>query len=773
MQTFKPVSRFRRRLSIFFPWASVFQLQTATLVTLGMFGFFGAIAASWFAGESTVSAFFDQLHFWQENPPTWLEVPQVSNQYYLLVPTAVLFLIAQAVIKLSPQPRTWSRAIVVWILLALTIRYVVWRSLSTLNLADPLNGVFSLGLFFMELLLIFSNSVQLYLILTIKDRRREANRMAEKVINGEFTPSVDILIPTYNEPDFILRRTIIGCQAIEYANKKVYLLDENRRPEINQLAQELGCEYITRPDNRYAKAGNLNHAITKIKGELIAVFDADFVPTKNFITRTVGWFQDQEMALVQTNQNFYNPDPIARNLGLETTLTEEVEIFSSHYQLLRDGIETTVCYGSSFVVRRSYLKEIGGFVTDSLSEDYFTGILLTAKGCRFIYLDEKLSAGLSAENIAAHIMQRLRWTRGTLQAFFIDSNPLTIPGLRPIQRLAHLEGLLQWFASITRLIFLLMPLAYTFLNVIPLRLKFAELLYFMLPYYLTTLSTYSWLNKRSRSALLSDIYSVAQCFPLAITAIQVMLNPFSEGFKVTPKGLSQNRVTFNWTLALPLIILFILTLIGFGYSLNFALNPSADLITLDSDLLLGRRSAWIWSGYNLLIISISLLIIIDPPKPDVYDWFVLRRRVKLISADQTCWGVSARLSEVGAEIELRQNVSLNESVTLELIEEGLKLQGKITHTQFTGKFLKVRVKFEKVSLPQHRRLVEMLFCRPGQWKRRQTPGELRSLWLLLKVLFRPLILLRRKRKSWIPVSQAYQPLKKLLFISGLNFQSKK
>ena len=662
-------------------------------------------------------------------------MPELDNQYYLLVPTAVLFLIAQVVMKISPQPQNWSRALVVGILLTLTLRYVVWRSLSTLNLADPLNGTFSLGLFFMEMLAIASGTIQLFLMLGVKDRLREAQEYTEAVKQGNFTPSVDILIPTYNEPAFILRRTIIGCQALDYADKKVYLLDDTRRPEIKQLAQELGCHYITRPDNRYAKAGNLNHAIKKTSGELIVVFDADFIPTKNFLTRTVGFFQNKKIALVQTPQSFYNTDPIAKNLGLEDVLTPEEEIFYRQIQPLKDGAGSVVCSGTSFIVRRSALQEVGCFVTESLSEDYFTGIRLSASGYELVYLDEKLSAGLAAESISAHIDQRLRWARGTLQAFFIDSNPLTIPGLQLRQRLSNLEGLLSWFTSIPRLFFLLIPLAYSFLGVVPILVSLQEIVYLFLPYYLVQLTVFSWLNLRSRSAILSDIYSLVQCVPLAVTVVRVILSPFHRGFKVTPKGISRNRFYFNWILALPLIILLIATVVSFWMNLGIVNTPQ------ESDINLGL----IWSTYNLLTISIALLTLLDVPKPDLYEWFPLRRTVKLISADQTCWGVSARLSEVGADIELRQNVPLNESVTLELIEEGLKLQGKITHTQFTGKFLKVRVKFEKVSLPQHRRLIEMLFCRPGQWKRRQTPGELRSLWLLFRVLLRPLVLLSKQK----------------------------
>ena len=124
------------------------------------------------------------------------------------------------------------------------------------------------------------------------------------------------------------------------------------------------------------------------------------------------------MGLVQTPQSFYNPDPIARNLGLEGILTPDEEVFYRQIQPMRDGVGGVVCSGTSFVVRRRALEATGGFVTESLSEDYFTAVRLAAQGNQVIYLDEKLSAGLAAETIAAHVTQRIRWARGTLQAFF-------------------------------------------------------------------------------------------------------------------------------------------------------------------------------------------------------------------------------------------------------------------------------------------------------------------------------------------------------------------
>ncbi|MGC9526332.1 MAG: glycosyltransferase [Limnospira sp.] len=729
--------------------------QTATLVILAAIACLIAIAFGWFSGEETIAHFFTRVHLGQQHPPAWLKLPDIPRKY-LWMPTVVLAAIAFAVTKICPKPTPVSRAIVVGILLALTIRYLLWRSVSTLNVGDPLNGIFSLGLLFVEIYILVIGSIQLYLLLKTPERNAEADCIEREVIAGKFSPTVDILIPTYDEPSFILRRTVIGCQALDYPHKKVYLLDDTRRPEVQKLAAELGCHYLTRPNNFAAKAGNLNHALEFTEGELIAVFDADFIPTKNFLNRTVGFFKDKNTALVQTPQSFYNPDPIARNLGLENVIPPEEEVFYRQIQPFKDGAGSVICAGTSFVVRRIALESVGGFVTESISEDYFTGIRLSARGYKMVYLNEKLSAGLAAETIAEHLNQRMRWAQGTLQAFFIDSNPLSIPGLSFIQRLAHLEGLLYWFTSISRVFLVFMPLVYAFLGVVPIRTDIQELLYFFVPYYFVSLLVFAWLNGRSRSAFLSEIYAFFACFPLTFTILKVMINPFDGGFKVTKKGTKKDNFQFSWKLGLPIILLFLVTLIGLVLNLNRWSNM-AD----------GFGLGFIWSIYNLIILAVTLLILIDIPKPDSYEWFGLRRVVKLKVDGQKMpvWGVTTSISEVGMEVALTQN--LNEflvgdrhtqkhakstlypispmSVNLKILDEKLSLQGQITHYNSSGEFPTLRVTFEGVTVPQHRKLVEMLFCRPGQWQHLESPGELRSLWLLFKVLLKPRFLFDRDR----------------------------
>ncbi|MGC1245229.1 MAG: glycosyltransferase [Spirulinaceae cyanobacterium] len=682
----------------------------------------------------SITNFFTQLSQGQQNPPFWLEVPNFKQQYSLFLPTIILFGIAQGVMKVSPQPQKWSRVIIVAIILAVTVRYLLWRSLSTLNLDTLLNGIFSFSLLALEAIIIAMVAIQLFFLLHRKVRNKEADRMAVAVADSLYTPLVDIFIPTYSEPTEVLRRTIIGCQILDYPNKTVYLLDDSRRPEMAQLALELGCKYITRPNNIHAKAGNLNYALGKTKGELIAVFDADFIPTQNFLTRTVGFFQKVNIALVQTHQEFYNFEPLGRNLGLGTIIPHDQELFSRHNQPIRDGADIAMCYGSSFLVRRTHLETIGGFVTASLSEDYATSIKLSASGYQVIYLAEKLSSGLAAEDIEGLMTQRLRWARGTLQTFFIDANPLTIPGLNFRQRLANFESLLYWFTNISRAAFLILPILYSFLNIIPVQATINELLYFFLPYYLLNIATFSWLNNHSRSALTLDFANVVYCLPVAITVIQTLIKPFSKGFKVTPKGIRRDRSHLNWLLATPLILLFLGTLLALGRSFGLWLSPTEARNSLGL--------IWFWSTYNLFLLGIAIFSLIDIPQPNSYPWFDLQRVVKIEAGGQVFAGVTTTISEIGAKIKLTQNSNFLkdiDSANLTITKENLILQGKVKTIQSKNNISDLQISFTNLSLEQERQLIALLFCRPGQWLFEKAPGELGSLFFLIKSLLLPRI----------------------------------
>ena len=94
-----------------------------------------------------------------------------------------------------------------------------------------------------------------------------------------------MLICSYNEERTILERTIVGAQAMDYPNFRVWMLDDSRRDWLKELCARLGCQYVCRPDNRDAKAGNINHALKRLAAlpdppEFVSILDADFVPVR-------------------------------------------------------------------------------------------------------------------------------------------------------------------------------------------------------------------------------------------------------------------------------------------------------------------------------------------------------------------------------------------------------------------------------------------------------------------------------------------------------------
>jgi cellulose synthase (UDP-forming) len=236
------------------------------------------------------------------------------------------------------------------------------------------------------------------------------------------------------------------------------------------------------------------------------------------------------------------------------------------------------------------------------------------------------------------------------------------------------------------------------------------------------------------------------CFPLAVTVIKVMLNPFSRGFKVTPKGTASDRFSYNWGLALPLLILFIASAISLWINFGNCMIQGG-WVEGYGEASKGLGLGWIWSIYNLVMIGTALLILLDVPRPSPYEWFNLRRTVRITFGDVTYWGVTTMISEIGMEIALSEpglpELAIDTSLALEIVEADLAIAGQVIRTNFSNELPTVRVQFQSPTLEQQRKLVKLLFCRPGQWQRRHTPGEFQSIWILFRVLLRPRVLFDR------------------------------
>lgn len=636
----------------------------------------------------------------------------------VLMPAALTFALCGSLVLLCKRPPNWLR-VPIWVVFSAgQLAYLFYRAVATLVLDSPGNAVVSILFFLSEVFVHFRIAMGNLSLLHLTDRSAQADESARLVRSGVYLPSVDVLVPTYSEPVEMLRRTLIGCQAMDYPNKTIYLLDDQRRPAMRALAAELGCEYICRPDNRHAKAGNLNHALSRTRGELVVVFDADFVPTRDFLERTVGFFRDPQVAMVQTPQNFFNDDAVTRNLGLEGELDDEQRLFFRALQPGRDAVNAVVCHGSCFVVRRSALEAIGGVPTETITEDWATSIKLQAAGYKIYYLNEALSAGVAADKCGEFVQQRARWAQGTLQALWASTNPLTIPGLNWKQRLFHCTGILYYVGSLSSLFNLMAPLFYLFFGFHILRMTVPEMLFYRLPFQVCYYLLFSWLTNRTRSALWTELYEAFLAPSLSLTVVRTFFKPFGAGFRVTDKTMSKTGLKLNRRVALPFVVLAVLHLVGLAVALALRRHleePHTFAIVLYFTLT------------NLALFWLCILVSIDVAQEPVIH-FAHRLPCLLMWEDYGVAAETRTLSEGGLIFRLtgKAPARLPAAGFVTLPTLGLEyLPVRLSVDAHTGE---IRGEFLRLTLPQRRQLIEFLFCQPSQWdKRRQPQSEPRLL----------------------------------------------
>ncbi len=266
-----------------------------------------------------------------------------------------------------------------------TGRYAYWRISEVFKaLSEHGRAIGIINIFFMLLLL--SAEAYAFIILylgyvqTIQPLRRPPAPMPDNV---DEWPHVDLFIPTYNEPLAVVRSTIFGALNIDYPADKLhpYVLDDGRREDFRKFCEKAGIGYITRSDNKHAKAGNINHALTKVDSPFVVIFDCDHIPTRSFLQMSLGWFlKDKKLGIMQTPHYFYSPDPFEKNLNQFMSIPNEGELF---YGVIQDGNDlwnATFFCGSCAAIRRTALDEIGGIAVETVTEDAHTSLRIQMNG---------------------------------------------------------------------------------------------------------------------------------------------------------------------------------------------------------------------------------------------------------------------------------------------------------------------------------------------------------------------------------------------------------
>jgi cellulose synthase (UDP-forming) len=349
--------------------------------------------------------------------------------------------------------------------------------------------------------------------------------------------TVDVFIPTYNEPLAVLKPTVLAALAMRYPHR-TYVLDDGRRDEVRRFCAEVGAEYLTRPDNRGAKAGNINAALPRTSGEFIAIFDADHAPFENFLVELLGYFNDPAVALVQSPQAYYNLDSFqhSRNARFQGKPWHEQSIFYDMIMPGKDRMNAAFWCGSSAILRRAALEQVGGVNTLTVTEDMHTAVLMHAAGWKSVYHDRELAVGIAPDDLEPFLVQRLRWAQGAMELLRKD-NPLLRRGLDWRQRVAYFTSVAYVIEYIPKAIYLATPPVVLISGVLPMTNMGWNFLFRFLPYYLLGVLATRLLTGGTNPYLRAERFHVLK-IEIMLRAITLLFFPRKLKFKVTPKSAS-------------------------------------------------------------------------------------------------------------------------------------------------------------------------------------------------------------------------------------------
>lgn len=640
----------------------------------------------------------------------------------------MLLLVAQWVVKMKGR---FSTLLLVTLSFITTSRYMWWRCTSTLNWDETIDLALGLGLLAAEIyacLILILGYVQ-----TMWPLKR---KLAPLPKDNHHWPHIDVFIPTYNEPVSVIKPTIFAAQAMDWPSEKlhIYILDDGQRDSMRIFAEQNQVGYFIRPDNRHAKAGNINHALKLTNSEYVAIFDCDHIPTRSFMQLAMGWFfQDKKIALVQTPHHFFSADPFERNLDNFRDTPNENELF---YGLSQDGNDlwdATFFCGSCAVLKRQALDEIGGIATETVTEDAHTALKLHRLGYGSAYINIPQAAGLATESLSAHVGQRIRWARGMAQIFRTD-NPLLGKGLSFMQRLCYANAMLHFLYGLPRIVFLTAPLGFLIFHAYIIYAPALSIALYVLPHLIHANITNSRMQGQYRRSFYAEMYETVLAWYILRPTMVALFNPGKGKFNVTIKGGLIEDEHFDWSISRPYLIFVSLNLIGLVFACyRIAVGPENELFTVILNLC--------WTVYNLIILGGAVAVSAEVKQVRQTH----RVEQHLDGALQTSDGRVHRCtlldySEGGCGLTLH-----NDEVLAKNHRVSLYLKLGLHEYAFPAQTLNQRgrnigVKFHQLSAAQEKQLVQCTFSRADAWtnwhKNREHDQPLRSLAELMRLGWR-------------------------------------
>jgi cellulose synthase (UDP-forming) len=626
-----------------------------------------------------------------------------------------------------------------------TFRYGYWRLSTTLKFFLNPGSVWSfLDGFFILLLVAAETYAFIILFLgflqTLWPLRRTPVPLPD---DTDDWPAVDLLIPTYNEPLSVVKYTALAALNIDWPADKlnVYILDDGKREEFRRFAEEAGVGYMTRDDNKHAKAGNINRALSRLDAPFVTIFDCDHVPTRSFLQITMGWFlRDSKLGMLQTPHHFYSPDPFERNLDQFRVIPNEGELF---YGIVQDGNDfwnATFFCGSCAVLRRTALDEIGGIAVETVTEDAHTSLRMQMNGWNTAYINIPQAAGLATERLSGHVKQRIRWARGMIQIMRTD-NPLFAKGLSAAQRLCYFNAMSHFLYALPRLIFLTAPLIYLIFGHVNVPGYWAAILAYAFPHLVLSNITNSRIQGQHRHSFWNEIYETVLAPYIFLPTMLALVNPRFGSFDVTAKGGVVKRKFFDARIAQPFLFMIAVNVLGLLCAIPRFFQFPGEGTIWPLNVLAGMYDGThygtivmnlIWVCFNLIILGVSTSVAWESQQRRQTVRVRMTVPADIVLANGSLiQGVTADMSSGGVMIRMEHDfaAAIGDSVKLSLpvLDGRATLPATIVGLNSNV----IRVQFDPLNLQEEEALTMVLYSRADTWlgwgENREQDRPLRSL----------------------------------------------
>ncbi len=296
-------------------------------------------------------------------------------------------------------------------------------------------------------------------------------------------------------------------------------------------------------------------------------------------------------------------------------------MFFDLFQPAKDAWGCAFCVGTGFMVRRDLLDRLGGFPEGAVSEDIYLTYGLMRHGYETRWLNERLSIGLSAEDIAEYCTQRARWCLGTIQVALLPDGPMRGPGYTLNQRLHYLHGLLHWLSKPFLPLLLIGPAIYWVFGVPAFQTDHVDFVRYGVPALVCFWLHSAWISRGRSLPIFTEAAHAVAALPVSIALASALLRPFGRPFKVTAKGSSRTAMRFNRNFALGFGAIIVANLGGITWSL---LGPDQPVEVPAEDLM-----NIVWASIAIILAIVCLLVCCELPCPRSEERFEVNRPTRI------------------------------------------------------------------------------------------------------------------------------------------------